>query len=255
MLTKNQIKRIASLKQKKARQEEKLFVAEGEKLIAELVAGGLNPEHIYAVEGQVKATELLNHPATTTIPAMDMSRISGLTTPSSALAIFRIPEHRLDASAVKEQLVVALDSIQDPGNLGTIIRLCVWFGVSNLVCSTDTVDCYNAKVVQASMGALSQVKVHYTNLSYFLSTAKASGLPIFGTFLDGDNIYRRNLPSNGILVMGNEGNGISPEIESLISNKLNIPSFATAAAGAESLNVATATAIALSEFRRGTAIG
>ena len=255
MLTKNQIKRIASLKQKKARQEEKVFIAEGEKLIAELIAGGLRPEHIYAVEGQVKVNELFNNPATIAISEIEMGRISGLTSPSSALAIFRIPEHHIDVSEIKEQLVVALDGIQDPGNLGTIIRLCVWFGVSNLVCSAETVDCYNAKVVQASMGALSQVNVHYTDLSEFLRTAKSRELPIFGTFLEGENIYRCNLPTNGILVMGNEGNGISPEIESIISNKLNIPSFAMAEAGAESLNVATATAIVLSEFRRGTVIG
>lgn len=251
MLTKNQIKIIASLKQKKSRVEENLFVAEGEKLIVELIAGGLIPQHVYAVDGQIKHLNLLNNSRTSTISAIEMARISGLTNPSSALAVFKIPTPHLNYSELSEQLIVALDGIQDPGNLGTIIRLCVWFGVSNLICSHETVDCYNSKVVQASMGALAKVNVHYIDLPSFLETMKIKETPIFGTFLEGENIYHNQLPKQGILVMGNEGNGISPMVEKFITKKITIPSFAKEEAGAESLNVATATAIVLSEFRRG----
>ena len=251
MLTKNQIKLIASLKQKKSRVEENLFVAEGEKLIVELIAGGVIPQQVFTVDGPIKHINLRNNPVNTTISAIEMARISGLTNPSTALAIFRIPKPHLNYMELNEQLVVALDGIQDPGNLGTIIRLCVWFGVSNLICSQETADCYNSKVVQASMGALAKVNVHYTDLSTFLETMNSKGTPIFGTFLEGENIYHNQLPKNGILVMGNEGNGISPVAEKFIGKKITIPSFAKEEAGAESLNVATATAIVLSEFRRG----
>ncbi len=251
MLTKNQIKLIASLKQKKYRQEENIFVAEGEKLVVELIAAGLTPVYICIVEMEGKHESLTKNPKTTMVSAVEMARISGLTNPSSALAVFKIPEQNLNFSKLENQLVVALDGIQDPGNLGTIIRLCVWFGVSNLVCSVDTADCFNPKVVQASMGALAKVNVHYTNLTSLLEEMQSNGVPIFGTYLEGKNIYSSQLPKNGVVVMGNEGNGISSVVEKFISNKITIPSFAKEAAGAESLNVATATAIVLSEFRRG----
>ena len=251
MLTKNQIKLIASLKQKKYRQEENLFVAEGEKLVVELITAGLTPVYICVVETEGNHERLTKNPKTTIVSTVEMARISGLTNPSSALAVFKIPEQNLNFSKLENQLVVALDGIQDPGNLGTIIRLCVWFGVSNLVCSVDTADCLNPNVVQASMGALAKVKVHYTNLSSFLEAMQSNGVPIFGTYLEGKNIYNSQLPKNGIIVMGNEGNGISSVVEKFISNKITIPSFAKEEAGAESLNVATATAIVLSEFRRG----
>jgi TrmH family RNA methyltransferase len=251
MLTKNQIKLIASLKQKKYRQEENLFVAEGEKLVVELITAGLTPVYICVVETEGKHENLTKNPKTTIVSTVEMARISGLTNPSSALAVFKIPEQNLSFSKLENQLLVALDGIQDPGNLGTIIRLCVWFGVSNLVCSVDTADCFNPKVVQASMGALAKVKVHYTDLSSFLEAMQSSSVPIFGTYLEGKNIYNSQLPKNGVIVMGNEGNGISSVVEKFISNKITIPSFAKEEAGAESLNVATATAIVLSEFRRG----
>ncbi len=225
-------------------------MAEGEKLIVELIAAGLKPQNIYMLEGYVHHTSILNNPTTLVISEMEMGRISNLTTPASTLAVFHMPRYHLNSDEIKEQLVIALDGIQDPGNLGTIIRLCVWFGVTNLVCSTETVDCYNPKVVQASMGALAKVKIHYTNLSDLLEIMQSSGIPIFGTFLEGKNLYQSHLPKSGIIVMGNEGNGISKNVENMISNKITIPAFTNDQAGAESLNVATATAIILSEFRR-----
>ncbi len=250
MLTKNQIKLIVSLKQKKYRADERLFVAEGEKLIVELIEGGLTPQYIYTIEGQVRDRNLIQNSKTVTISAVEMARISSLSTPSSALAVFSIPDQPLNYTELENQLVVVLDGIQDPGNLGTIIRLCFWFGVSNLVCSIDSADCFNPKVVQASMGALAKVKVHYTCITDFLAAMQDKNTSIFGTFLEGENIYNSKLPKNGVVVMGNEGNGISATVEQLIANKITIPSFASHNAGAESLNVATATAIVLSEFKR-----
>ncbi|MGQ3086450.1 RNA methyltransferase, partial [Flavobacterium sp.] len=174
----------------------------------------------------------------------ELKKISALTTPNTCLALFSIPEEKPIA---RTGLIVALDDIRDPGNLGTIIRLCDWFGIAHLVCSENCVDAYNPKVVQATMGSLSRVNVVYTNLADHLSKTK---LPVFGTFMDGENIYAGTLPKDGIIVMGNEANGISEAIEQLVTNKIAIPRFGNLQL-TESLNVATAAAITLSEFRRG----
>lgn len=236
MVSKNQIKRIISLQQKKYRKELGLFFVEGKKVIQELLDSNFVLEELFVTE------HLFDHiPQQTLIATTDLKKISALSNPNNALAVFRMPEPK----KIKEQgIILALDKIRDPGNLGTIIRLCDWFGITDLVCSEDTVDCYNPKVLQATMGSISRVNVSYLDLNKFLSQTK---LPVFGTFMKGNNIYKTQLPNQGIIVMGNEANGISPEIEQLITDKITIPRFGNPT---ESLNVATATAIILSEFRR-----
>ena len=236
MLSKNQIKNITRLKQKKYRQQEGLFIAEGGKVIKEFLNSTFKLVNLFT-------TETFNVENESIISEADLKKISCLTTPNTALAIFKMP----DAKALKnEGLILALDDIRDPGNLGTIIRLCDWFGIKQLVCSHKTVDCYNPKVVQATMGSLTRVKIVYTDLSAYL---KAINLPVFGAFMDGKNVYQTNLPKAGILVLGNEANGISSIIEACVTDKISIPRFGDLQA-TESLNVATAGAILLSEFRR-----
>lgn len=239
MLSKSQIKLITSLKQKKYRQQHGFFVVEGVKTIKELLQSHLVLHALYTTEPfNIDAkNEVL-------ISETDLKRISFLTTPNTALAIFEIPQPQ---PIEKKGLIVALDAVRDPGNLGTIIRLCDWFGVKDLVCSNETVDCFNPKVVQATMGSIARVAINYIDLADFL---KSTNLPIFGAFMEGENVYTKRLPENGILVMGNEANGISKEVEAMITYKIAIPRFGDLQA-TESLNVATATAILLSEFRRG----
>jgi TrmH family RNA methyltransferase len=238
MLSKSQIKLITSLKQKKYRLQHGFFVVEGVKTITELIHSDFELVTLYT-------TESFNFDDTEEeiISDTDLKRISFLKTPNKALAIFKIPNSK---SIDLNQLIVALDDVRDPGNLGTIIRLCDWFGVKDLVCSYETVDCFNPKVIQATMGSISRVNITYLNLSEFL---KENGLLSFGTFMDGESIYSKNLPEKGVLILGNEANGISHEIEKLVTEKLSIPRFGYLRA-TESLNVATATAIFLSEFKR-----
>lgn len=224
--------------QKKQRDKHACFVAEGPKVVREFITAGFTLRQLFTTD-----TELLSHPTASLIAEHELSSISYLTTPNICLAIFAIPtqKHLPDS-----RLKVALDGIRDPGNLGTIIRLCDWFGISSLLCSKDTVDCYNPKVVQATMGSLARVNVEYLDLEEALANSE---LPIYGTFMDGDSVYSNALPEQAILVMGNEANGIRPNIESLISQRISIPRFGALQA-TESLNVATATAIILSEFKR-----
>ncbi len=239
MFSKSQIKLITSLAQKKYRTKHKLFSAEGVKVITELLNSEFSLHSVYTTEKifDVDSEKLFG------IQEADLKKISQLKTPQKAVALFEIPEvENFDA----EGLVVALDGVRDPGNLGTIIRLCDWFGVEQLVCSRDTVDCFNPKVVQATMGSIARVKIIYVDLPLFLSEQT---LPIFGAFMEGSNIYQEILPSEGILVLGNEANGISRNIEKLVQEKVSIPRFGKLQT-TESLNVATATAILLSEFRR-----
>jgi TrmH family RNA methyltransferase len=238
MLSKSQIKLITSLKQKKYRLQHGFFVVEGVKTITELIHSDFELVTLYT-------TESFNFDDTEEeiISETDLKRISFLKMPNKALAIFKIPNSK---SIDLNQLIVALDDVRDPGNLGTIIRLCDWFGVKDLVCSYETVDCFNPKVIQATMGSISRVNITYLNLSEFL---KENGLLSFGTFMDGESIYSKNLPEKGVLILGNEANGISHEIEKLVTEKLSIPRFGYLRA-TESLNVATATAIFLSEFKR-----
>ena len=237
MLSKNQIKFINSLHQKKFRDQHKLFIAEGFKTISEVLNSNIQLHELYV-------TESLNSDAKQVlISENELKKISALKTPNKALGIFKIPVAKsIDTS----KLIVALDTVRDPGNLGTIIRLCDWFGVRDLVCSKSTVDCYNPKVIQATMGSFARVNISYIDLEVFL---KEQTVVKYGTFMKGDNLYEANLSNNGILVMGNEANGISKNIEELTDYKLAIPRFGKKQE-TESLNVATATAILLSEFRR-----
>ncbi|WP_299778218.1 RNA methyltransferase [uncultured Formosa sp.] len=241
MLSKNQIKLINKLKLKKHRAESKLFVAEGVKTIKELLQSDLKLQHLYTTELFNIETDL-----ETLISEADLKRISFLTTPNKALAIFEIPNSNpIDLS----QLCIALDDVRDPGNLGTIIRLCDWFGIQNVICNVGTVDCFNPKVIQATMGSITRVNINYLDLELFL---KDVNVPVFGAFMEGENVYtHRKLLDLGVLVMGNEANGISSAIESLITEKITIPRFGALKA-TESLNVATATSILLSEFKRRT---
>ncbi|MBF0693901.1 MAG: RNA methyltransferase [Flavobacterium sp.] len=240
MVSKSQIKLIRSLHQKKHRQIENMFIAEGVKVISELLDSKIRLVHLYQTDDIFPG---VNQSQKTTISASDLARISALTTPNNSLAIFEIPTSTF---ALGDGLIVALDDIRDPGNLGTIIRLCDWFGVKQIICSNETADLYNPKVVQATMGSMARVDLSYVDLNDLLSK---SNLPIFGTFMDGDNIYQQDLPSSGIIVFGNEANGISDIISQNINRRIAIPRFGELQA-TESLNVATATAIVLSEFRR-----
>jgi TrmH family RNA methyltransferase len=245
MVSKNQIKRITSLHQKKFRNEHQLFIAEGVKVIQELLQSNFVLEQLLVTENCFEEIEakyrLLIHD-------QDMKRISALSTPSSCLAVFHIPESK---PVVEAGLIVALDAIRDPGNLGTIIRLCDWFGVKQLVCSKETVDVYNPKVIQATMGSISRVNVVEVDLPRFIADTP---LNVYGTFMDGANVYQQQLTQDAVIVLGNEANGISKEIEMSIKNKLAIPRFGDLQQ-TESLNVATATAIFLSEFRRSNTLG
>jgi TrmH family RNA methyltransferase len=240
MVSKNQIKLITSLQHKKYRQEHQLFLAEGVKVIQELLESNFELEHLFETK---HLFDQVSTAKKSLVQEQDMKRISALATPSSCLALFKMPETK----PIEEQgLVIALDSIRDPGNLGTIIRLCDWFGVTQLLCSIETVDVYNPKVVQATMGSISRVNVCYIELADFIAT---TSLPVFGTFMDGENLYQQVLPKEGVLVLGNEANGISSPIEHRIAKKIAIPRFGSVQK-TESLNVATAAAIFLSEFRR-----
>lgn len=238
MLSKSQIKLITRLKQKKHRITDGFFVAEGIKVINELLDSSLELYHLFTLEPFKSHTE-----KQTLITEAELKKISFLTTPNKALAVFKIPSQK---NTQLQGLIVALDSIRDPGNLGTIIRLCDWFGIKELVCSKETVDCYNPKVVQATMGSITRVNINYLDLNTFLTEAET---PIFGAFMDGKNVYKSELPKEGIIIMGNEANGISKAIEQQVTKRIAIPRFGDLQA-TESLNVATATAILLSEFRR-----
>ena len=240
MVSKNQIKLITSLQQKKYRNIEKLFIAEGTKVIQELLQSNFELEHLYTTKEDFNEITAASR---TIVSESDLKKISALSSINTCLGVFRVPESK---TTQEEGLIVALDDIRDPGNMGTILRLCDWFGITDVVCSQTTVDIYNPKVIQATMGSISRVNVNYVDLNLFLEN---TSLPVFGTFMDGKNIYNQKLPKEGIIVMGNEANGISESIEKIITERLSIPRFGSLQQ-TESLNVATATAIVLSEFKR-----
>ena len=241
-ISKAQIKLVKSLQQKKYRDETNLFVAEGEKCVEEL-RKSFELVHLYREGENATRTEI--------------EQMSGLKTPQGVIAVFKKSKwsnNPINDQMVNDQMVLVLDGIQDPGNLGTIIRTCDWFGVHTILCSQDTADCYNPKVVQATMGALARVHVHYVNLPEWLAAQQG---PIYGTLLDGKDMYevlrqQASISNNqsAIIVMGNEGNGISQEVRELITHPIRIPSYPANAETSESLNVAIATAIVLAEFRR-----
>ncbi len=239
MLSKNDIKYITSLQRKKYRDKLGLFIAEGPKLIQDLLDSNTKLEALYYTTDLFK-----DHNAALGISASELKKISSQKTPNQALAIFK---QKCPVSILNSGLRVALDGIQDPGNLGTIIRLCDWFGVTQLWCSNNTVDCYNPKVVQASMGSLARLDIIYGDLPELINTHSAI---TFGGFMDGESIYKTTFPKDAVLIMGNEGQGISTELSAQIKNRVAIPKATSSAM--ESLNVATATAVLLSEFSRAT---
>ena len=240
-ISKNQLKLITSLSQKKYRQKHNLFIAEGVKVLNELLNSTFEIETLFCTD-DFEAT--ISEEKVVRISETELKKVSTLKSPNKALGIFKIPKEK---TVQNSGLTIALDAINDPGNLGTIIRLCDWFGITQLVCSKDTVDCYNQKVVQASMGSLTRVSIHYTDLENYITK---SNLDTFIADMDGENVYKTKLPKEGILIMGNEANGVSEEIKSLLQHKISIPRFGETQE-TESLNVATATAILLSEFKRG----
>ncbi|WP_298287280.1 RNA methyltransferase [uncultured Lutibacter sp.] len=240
-LSKNQLKLITSLQQKKYRAKYNLFIAEGTKVVQEFLNSNFELEQLFCLDNSVYK----NYEKVTLINELELKKISSLKTPNNVVALFKIPNTK---PLLNKGLIVVLDTINDPGNLGTIIRLCDWFGVAQLVCSTTTVDCYNSKVVQASMGSLTRVSIVYTTLENFL---KNTSLPKYATLLNGKNVYKSKLPKNAVLVMGNEANGINEELLKFVNHHLTIPRFGNLQQ-TESLNVATATAILLSEFKRAT---
>lgn len=243
-MTKAEIQLVRSLADKRARTETGLFIAEGEKLIGELRNSHLKVRKIFTLEGVLTGSEV------EIVSPRELERLSLLNTPNNSLAIVEIPDYTLDTQRLNGQLVLALDQVQNPGNVGTIIRLADWFGISDIVCSEDSADCFNPKVVQATMGAILRVRVHYTDLQRFLGEAATAGISRYGTFLEGENIYTADLAASGIVVMGNEGRGVRESVADQISRKLFIPPYPADRQGSESLNVAMATGIICAEFRR-----
>ncbi len=245
-LSKSRLKYIRSLKDKKHRTEHGTFVAEGNKMISDLLPH-LRCRLLVATSGFLNKNSVAGIEEVVEVSDSQLAQASFLQNPQQALAVFYQPKNDAHIN-LEEELVLALDGVQDPGNMGTIIRLADWYGIKHIVCSQDTVDVYNPKVVQATMGALARVAVHYVDLRKYLSGVE--NIPVYGTLLDGENMYEQELTSNGIIVMGNEGNGIQQDVKLLITNKLYIPNYPAGSPTSESLNVAIATAIVCAEFRR-----
>ncbi len=245
MLSKSQISLLKSLHHKKFRSEHGLFLVEGYKSVNEFIDSAYQIEAIYhtsAIDPNLlKLSRKMN---LNEISFNDLEKISTLKTPQDVVALVKIPEWPvLNDNLLKQKFSIVLDGVQDPGNMGTIIRTADWFGIKHVICSNDTVDVYNPKVVQATMGSIAHINVYYTGLADFLTNIK---LPIFGALLDGSNIYSTNFGTEGLIIMGNEGNGIRPEIVKLVQHAVTIPRMGNA----ESLNVGIATAIFCSEINR-----
>lgn len=236
MISKNQIKFVRQLEQKKYRKKEGLFVAEGPKVVGDLLRAGFKAHTIFATSEWESQGQTFQE-----VSDEELRRVSFLQHPQRVLALFFIPKESVPSVS---SLSLALDDVQDPGNLGTIIRIADWFGIDTIYCSENTADAWSPKVVQATMGSIARVNIIYTDLQELICKAQ---VPVYGTLLDGQDIYTQELSKEGIIVMGNEGNGISAPIRKLINRKLLIPQFHE---GPESLNVAIATAITCSEFRR-----
>lgn len=251
MVTKSEILKVRSLHDRESRGRLGLFIAEGMKIVEEIIQSDFEVECVYITEKGIQNLDKnIRFNALEQVSQKEMERMSTLKSATPILAVVRIPKY-INYNTSNSELSIALDTVQDPGNLGTIIRLADWFGIRQVVCSADCVDCFSPKVIQATMGAILRVKVYYTDLVQYLSKAKNEGTNIYGTFLDGENIYKKSLSKGGIIVMGNEGRGISKEVSNLIDNKLYIPPYPIdKGSNSESLNVAVATAVICSEFRR-----
>ncbi|MCX6321643.1 MAG: RNA methyltransferase [Bacteroidia bacterium] len=253
MISKKKAKFIISLQKKKVRDEERLFIIEGDKLVKEFLAAKIpvktliaRPEFLSSLPDDL--TRFVNE--IEDVSYEELKQISTLKTPHNALAIIPVPDRNLDTNDVLKGLCVALDFVQDPGNLGTIIRAAAWFGIKNIVCSEDCVDVYNPKVIQASMGALLNVSVFYNDLKKLFTSAAKNKIPIFGTMLEGDSIYNHKLDNKGIILLGNESKGISDELIPFITEKIMIPKFSKAKQGIDSLNVGMAASVVFYEFLR-----
>ncbi len=247
MISKNIIKYIHSLEYKKNRIKEGLFVAEGPKVVGDIMESS-EPELLIATEEWFDESGFKARKQDITVSKEDLRKVSFLQHPQQVAGLFKIPDSRLDAEACCGDLCLALDKIQDPGNLGTIIRIADWFGIKNIICNEGTVDAYSPKVVQATMGSLAHVNIAYTCLEDFLDRIP-DDVPVYGTSLDGTDIYEQPISPSGIIVMGNEGNGISASVMERVTRSLFIPCYQENRK-TDSLNVAIATAITCSEFRR-----
>ncbi len=246
MLTRNQIKFYSSLQHKKYRLLNNLFVAEGRKLVQEAVNSNFNIHSILATNTCLEETTFLNSPNIIEVTQSNLNKISSMSSPADTMAIIEIINHDIPQININQELTIVLDNINDPGNLGTIIRLADWFGIKNIVCSENTVDLYNPKVVQSSMGAIFRTKIYYTNLYDFLQNI--DNIKIYGTFMKGENIYKQATDKHAVIILGSESHGISAELHKFVHKKIMIPAFNNS--NMESLNVATAAAIIISEFKR-----
>jgi TrmH family RNA methyltransferase len=253
MLSKNKIKLIKSLGSKKVRSECNLFVAEGTKLVTEIINSQLVINYLVCTQDWFNENRKLivsRYKESDIVSQDELNRISYLKTPQPVLCITEIPKYELNLHDLTNKLSLLLDNIQDPGNLGTIIRIADWFGIEHIICSYNSADVFNPKVVQASMGAVCRVKIYYEDINEVANNIKSLSIPLYGTSLKGKNIYNEELANRGFIVMGNESKGISPGLEQLLDKKLIIPFFPETQKRSESLNVAVATAIVCSEFRR-----
>jgi len=250
MFSKNNIKIINSLRKKKYRAIEQKFIAEGEKLVTEIINSNLEIIEVFATKEWIEKNDSLSIKISQ-IETKDLKKISSLSTPNNVLAIVKIPDWNFKKNEIANSISIILDDIRDPGNLGTIIRIADWFGIENIFCSESSVDVFNSKVVQATMGAICRTKIHYIDIVTLLNDfSDLDNFAVYGTFLEGKNIYSENLLDKGFIIMGNESNGISNNLLPLISKKLFIPSFPKNVNTSESLNISVATAIVCSEFRR-----
>jgi TrmH family RNA methyltransferase len=253
VLSKNKINFILSLQKKKVREVEKLFVIEGDKLVREFLSAKMPVKLLMAKPEFLNSLPLVHKKGIgEIIPARydDLKKVSTLKTPNNALAIIQMPDTRFNPGDLKIGLTIALEYVQDPGNLGTIIRSAAWFGIKNIYCSENCVDCYNPKVIQASMGAIMHVNVSYTDLHAFFKTARKSKIKIYGALLEGESIYSSRLSDKGIIFLGNESRGISDEFIPYITDRIMIPRMNKAGSGIDSLNVSMAASVILSEFTR-----
>jgi TrmH family RNA methyltransferase len=253
MLSKNRLRFIVSLQKKKTRDEQNLFVIEGDKLVKEFLNSDMKVISLFAktefiaclsegIQARIDEVEPVSYE--------ELKQVSTLKTPHNAIAIIEIPFIETNPMLLLNELCVALDFIQDPGNLGTIIRAASWFGIKNVVCSEDCVDLYNSKVIQATMGAILNVRVHYYDLKKLLSAALNKGIPVYGTTLGGESIYDHKLSENGVILLGNESKGISEDLIPFATTMLMIPKFTSAKHGIDSLNVGMAASVIFSEFAR-----
>lgn len=252
MLSKKDIQFVNSLKQKKYREKEQMFIAEGVKIVSELMQSPITIEKVFATAAFLESNNISQNLNCTEVKTNELERLSALTTPNVVLAVCRIPNNQFQKSMLTGKITLALEDIKDPGNLGTIIRIADWFGIENIICSKETVDAFNPKVVQATMGSIARINLFYMDLKELFSN-KPPNMPVYGALLEGNNLYSQSLKQEGLIVIGNESKGISKDTQSYLTNKINIPSFShfkNSNGEAESLNAAIATAVICSEFRR-----